>query len=155
MSDALITGLAALAGALIGGLTTVLATHLQNRSAAKVERERSKREAAYSQFQEMKLLLAEFLGEFMQVYALELKAERADAEQLKTLNILRARLLILAPEMRAPVDMMRGTLRDQAAFTYAESLRAYEAAAENLLDRINPDTPLKNIEKMSRPAWRR
>lgn len=62
MWTALITGLAALTGAAIGGLVTVWATHKTNVAAAQRERDQRLHDHSVAQYQEAKSLISEFLS---------------------------------------------------------------------------------------------
>lgn len=150
MNAETLVALAALGGALIGGLTTVGATFLTNHGTAARERDQRRREASYSEYEDMKALLSEFLGEWMQLYSLESKDKKADSEHTRKLNILRARLLILAPGMRTSVDTMRGVSSAPETYKYSEALRSYEKDAKDFLAQIRPEPPKKKKRKVPR-----
>lgn len=103
MWTALITGLAALAGAAVGGLTTVWATHRTNVAAAERERTQRLHDRQAERYNEAKDLITEFLALWWRVHSTGMMPETTET-LTREFAALGARIGLLLPELESFVD---------------------------------------------------
>lgn len=111
MQPELITALAALGGAAVGGLTTVWATHRTNRAAAERERAQrlhDQRAATYTRAQEA---VTEFLARYHGVnLRYGEKNHKAVIEEGMGLRSAAVKVKLLLPDLREQVDTVMASL---------------------------------------------
>lgn len=138
MDPALITGLAALAGALLGGLTTVTATHLSNTSASKRDREQRAFTHKKDEYENAKRLLSDFLGKWIESSFKQLMQEDG-RDSYMSLNNLAAEVQLLFPSLENRVASMMSFDDFDSGGAGSEMRMNYLREARAELEQIKPD----------------
>lgn len=108
MSDALITGLAVLLGAAVGGLVTVWATHKTNVAAAERERKQRLHDHAAKLHAEASNLFSSFYGALIDVQTQPKGYAPGNDDDLVELGKLYSKICVLHPRLKdAAANIMK------------------------------------------------
>lgn len=136
---AFITGLAALGGALLGGLTTVGATHLSNTAALKREQEHRDYVRKEAEYEYAKRLFSDFLAAWMEAMATSLVKEPFYPPFLKASNFA-VEIQLTFPALEDLMVRLMLLPEGDAEAGLSPSRKEFLREARIELAKINPST---------------
>lgn len=145
MSTELAIALAALAGAALGGLVTVWATHRTNVATAERERAQRLHDLQAAEYAEAKEVLSEFLGKWWSAVDQGLSgAQRQPA--LRELATLASRVHLRLPGLDDRVREMVRLGMDPKKQQDSSEYREFFAAALVELEKLKPGSGVENLK---------